>query len=207
MIRRAAATSAAFVVAVLAFVPAAAQADEPAAAEAPMGKQEIGLRLGAQVGLSSLTPGGVRLGGVYLYRMDETTWFDGEASTAFGAGGSGCFYDRSENLTLVCHHGGFDGFGMSLAAGVRYVLTEQASGFLPYLRAGAGLSYAGFSDDSVSGVGLFGYGGAGGRFRVAPGVAIGGEALLLLGAGLYNSDLGGRLLAGLVVQFGVEFTL
>ena len=113
----------------------------------------------------------------------------------------------SENLTLVCHHGGFDGFGMSVAAGIRYVLPEQASGFLPYLRAGAGVSYVGFSADSVSGAALFGYGGAGGRFRVAPGVAIGGEALLLLGAGLYSSDLGGRLLAGLVVQFGVEFTL
>jgi hypothetical protein len=203
--RRAAAALVAFVAAAGAFAPA--RADEPAQEPEPIGKQEIGLRLGAQVGLSSLTPGGVRLGGVYLYRMDETTWFDGEAATSFGGGGSGCFYDRSEDLTLVCHHGGFDGFGMSLAAGIRYVLIEQTSGFLPYVRAGAGLSYNGFSADEVSGVGLFGYGGAGGRFRVAPGVAIGGEALLLLGAGLYNSDLGGRLLAGLVVQFGVEFTL
>jgi hypothetical protein len=184
-------------------------ADAAAAAEdtGPMAKQEIGLRLGAQIGLTSLTPGGFRLGGVYLYRMDESTWFDGEAATSFGSGDSGCYYDRSESLTLVCHHGGIDGFSMSLAGGLRFLLPQRASGLLPYVRTGLGLSYAGFSADGVSGVAFFGYGGAGGRFRVAPNIAVGAEALLLLGGGRYDSGLGGRFFSGLVVQFGVEFVL
>ncbi len=186
----------------------AEESDVSASAEpAPVGKQEIGLRLGAQLGLSALTPGGFRVGGVYLYRLSEDTWFDGEAATSFGSGDKACFYTRAEALTLECHHGGMDGFAMSLAGGLRYFLVRQTSGFHPYVRGGAGLSYAGFSGDGVGGGVLFGYGGAGGRFRVAPNVAVGGEALLLLGGALYNSDLGFHLLGGLVVQFGVEFAL
>jgi len=178
-----------------------------AASDEPVGKQEIGLRLGAQLGWTDLTPGGLRVGGVYLYKLDDITWFDGEAATSFGSGESACFYSRAEELTLVCNHGGLDGFSMSVSAGVRLFYVRRASGFHPYLRGGAGLSYAGFSGDEVSGAVLFGYGGAGGRFRVAPRVAVGGEALLVLGPGLYNSDLGLQLLGGLVVQFGVEFAL
>jgi hypothetical protein len=184
-----------------------ADAEDAAGEEDPVAKQEIGVRIGAQVGLSSLTPGGFRLGGVYLYRVHDVVWFDGEASTSFGSGGSGCFYTRAESLTLECHHGGFDGFAMSASAGVRVFYDRRTSGFHPYVRTGLGLSYAGFAADEVGGAVLFGYGGAGGRFRVAPRVAVGGEALLLLGPGLYNQDLGLQFVGGLVVQFGVEFAL
>ncbi len=181
--------------------------EEPVDIEYPVAKQEIGVRLGAQLGLSSLTPGGFRIGAIYLYRLDDNTWFDGEAATSFGSGSSECFYSRAESLTLVCNHGGLDGFSMGLSGGVRMFFAPRPSGFHPYVRAGAGLSYAGFSGDGVSGAVLFGYGGAGLRFRVAPRLAVGGEALLLLGPGLYDSGLGLRLLGGLVVQFGVEFAL
>ncbi len=175
--------------------------------EAPVAKQEIGARLGAQIGLSSLTPGGFRLGGVFLYRLDETTWFDGEAAVSFGADPRTCFYTRAEELTLECDHSGFDGFGMTVGGGLRFFLERRASGFHPYVRTGLGLSFASFSADGVGGAALFGWGGAGGRFRIAPRVAIGAEALLLLGPGLYDSELGVQLFGALVVQFGIEIAL
>jgi hypothetical protein len=75
------------------------------------------------------------------------------------------------------------------------------------VRAGLALSLASFSSDDVTGVGLYSWGGAGGRFRVAERVAVAGEALLLAGPALYDEDLGLRWLAGLIVQLGVEFAL
>jgi hypothetical protein len=144
---------------------------------------------------------------VYLYRLSDNTWFDGEAATAFGSDDRECYYSRAESLSLVCDHAGFEGFGVSVAGGVRVFLPPRPSGFQPYIRAGVDLSWEGFSSDEVNGVGLYVHGGAGGRFRVSPRVAVGGEALLLVGPGLYNSDLGVRLLGGLVVQLGVEFAL
>ena len=201
-------------VSVLVLLPALAHAQEQELeaiaediAQEPVAKQEIGLRTGAQIGFPSLGAGGLRLGGVYLYRLNENTWFDGEVAVAFGSDARECYYSRAESLTLVCAHGGFDGFSMSVAGGLRWFLDPRESGFHPYVRAGIGLSYAGFSEDGVSGVGLVAQGGAGGRFRVTDTIAVSGEALLLLGPGLYNSELGLRLLGGLVVQFGVEFAL
>ena len=75
------------------------------------------------------------------------------------------------------------------------------------MRAGAVLSYLAFADDEVAGVGLGVQGGAGGRFRVANRVSVGGEALLGLGVGLYNEDLGTQPVGSLAVQFGIEFEL
>jgi hypothetical protein len=185
------------------------EASAPSAAiePEPVATQEIGARLGAQVGFPSLGHGGFRIGGIYMYRLDDAVWFDAEAATVFGSNARECYYSRAESLSLVCEHAGFDGFGVSASGGVRYFLPRRASGFHPYVRAGIGLSWEGFSADDVHGVGLYVHGGAGGRFRVSPRVAVGGEALLLLGPGLYNSDLGARFLGGLVVQLGVELAL
>jgi len=183
------------------------EADAETTIPEPVAKQEIGARTGAQIGFPSLSAGGLRVGGLYLYRMADNTWFDGEVAFAFGSDARECYYTRAESLTLACAHGGFDGFGMSVAGGLRWFLARRASGFHPYVRTGVGLSYAGFAEDEVAGVALLGFGGAGGRFRVTDTVAVGGEALLLLGPGLYDSDLGLRLLGGMVVQLGVEFAL
>lgn len=184
-----------------------AAVDATEAVDEPVAKQEIGPRLGVQVGVGGVAPGGVRAGGVFLYRLDETTWFEGEAAFSFGGGGASCWYDRSENLTLVCDHGAFDGFGMSFGGGVRVFLDRQPSGFHPFVRGGLSLGFVRFGDDAVSGVPLTISGGAGLRLRVADRVAVLGEAMALLSPGLYNRDLGLQFSGGLVVQFGVELAL
>jgi hypothetical protein len=178
--------------------------DEP---EPPVAKQELGARLGAQVGLTELAPGGLRLAGVYLYRVDEDYWFDGEAGFVFGGDGDGCHYTRDEELSLSCDHAGLDGFSMGLAAGVRRFWPVTPSGFHPYVRGQAGVSYVDFSADGVAGLGISALAGAGTRYRVAPRVALVGEGLLGLGPGLYDEGLGGRFNLGLIVQLGVEFAL
>jgi hypothetical protein len=211
----------AVVIAALALVPASAWAQDgegatdasAAAVDAtdeavePVAQQEIGPRLGVQVGAGAAAPGGLRAGGVFLYRLDERTWFEGEASFSFGGGGAACWYDRSADLTLVCDHGAFDGFGMSLGGGVRMFFDRQPSGFHPFVRGGLSIGYVRFADDAVSGVPLTISGGAGLRFRVADRVAVLGEALALVAPGLYNRDLGLLFSGGLVVQFGVELAL
>lgn len=167
--------------------------------------QAIGGRLGAEIGVGGAASGGLRLGGVYLYRLDETTWFDGGAGIVFGSGDAACYLDR--DAELVCDHGMFDGFAMHLEGGLRWVLARQPSGFTPHVRAGVALSYVRFSDDDVTGIALSPWGGIGGRFKVANRVHVGGEALIRVGAGRYTRDLDLELLGAIIVQFGVEFEL
>jgi hypothetical protein len=203
----------ALALALVAVWPARARAEYPVEAPAPVepapadepAHEEIGARLGFQSGLGGLTPGGLVLGGVFLYRMSTSTWFDGGASFVFGGGAAACYTDRQGDFT--CDHGIVDGFGMNFDLGVRVPLARRKGGLLPYVRGGISLAYARFGDDDVTGVGLPLWASVGGRFRVANRVTVGGEALLRLGFGLYNHDQGLEALAALGVQFGVEFEL
>jgi hypothetical protein len=198
---------AASVMLLLATAPGRAAEAEVSTNEAPEedSDQRFGASLGIATGATGVTPGGFRLAGSYLYRMTERSWFDGEVGFSFGGGGADCFLDRDRQL--VCDHGLADGFGATLSGGVRYAWPRRPSGFQPYVRGGATLFLARFGDDDVSGGGLAPYLGAGGRFRVANRVHVGGEALLTVGVGGYTRDLGLELLAGMTVTFGVEFEL
>lgn len=167
--------------------------------------QEIGARLGTQLGALGVTPGGLRVGGVFLYRMSERTWFDAEAASSFGAGASQC--NVRQDRSLDCEHGLADGFGFQLGAHLRWFLTTRPSGFQPYVRGGLGLDLAHFGGDDVTGVALTARGSFGIRHPVGSGVMVGGEALLSAGPGLYSGGVGVRPYTALLVQFGLEIAL
>ena len=188
--------------------PAFAQAEESVEEETtaePSGDIALGGRLGMQLGVGGLTPGGLRVGGAYLHRLDEEWWFDGEMTFSFGGGGMEC--DLAAAGGAECDHGLLDGAGLQFVAGVRWLLPAYAGGFQPYLRGGAGAGYANFGDDEVSGFALMGQLAGGGKFQVAERVSVGAEAALFLGPGWFSDDLGTVGYGGLVVQAAMEFLL
>jgi hypothetical protein len=190
---------------VVILVAAPAMAQEPTvveAAEAPQGmdKQELGPRLGLQLGLGPAAAGGMRVGGAYLYRMAESWWFEGQLSTAFGSSEEACGPSG-------CSHGVVDGFGLRLAAGVRYVFPAAPSGFQPYLGAAPTLGYQHFAGDDLSAWVVGGQASGGLRIKVSDAVALTGEAQLDLGVGFYDKDEGRKAVVALSVLFGVDFAL
>ncbi|MBI4510462.1 MAG: hypothetical protein HY698_12565 [Deltaproteobacteria bacterium] len=191
----------------VAFVPQVASAQrEPLEvtadeAGAPDAREfEIGARLGMQLGVGGSTAGGIRVGGVFLQRLTQNTWFDGEVSLALGARRAGC-------EVTECDHGMTDGFGMQALLGGRYMLAPRPGGLDPYLRAAAGISASRFSRDHATGLAFPISLGAGGRFRVIDGLAMGGELLLQGGAARFGDSLGYEPHGAVIVQLGAEFGL
>jgi hypothetical protein len=163
--------------------------------------------IGAEVGLASgahITPGGLRVGGHYLYQLSSQDWFDGTASFTFGGGTAACFRDRMN--AFVCQHGLAQGAGVEIGATVRRFLGGKDQ-FWPFIRAGAGIGIARFSSDSVTGLVVPLHGGAGVRVSVAPAVAITAEAELVLGVGMFNHGLGLESQFGIAITAGAEFRL
>src|SRR5690349_14748930 len=81
-----------------------------------LGDQGIGAEVGIAAG-GRVTPGGLRVGGHYLYQLSAQDWFDGTASFTFGSESAGCYQDQM--ATLVCEHGFTSGRGVEVAATVR----------------------------------------------------------------------------------------
>jgi hypothetical protein len=165
--------------------------------------QELGVRTGLVSG-GRVTPGGLRIGGHYLYQLTDEDWFDGALLFTFGGGPAACFRDRQDDL--VCDHGRLEGFAGELAVGVRRFFPARG-GFVPYARVGAALRVVRFGDDDVTGLAVPLTGGAGMRIRVAPWVAVAAEAQLELGGGLFSRGLGLEPQAGLAIGGAVEFAL
>jgi hypothetical protein len=190
--------------------PAPAEPDAPAADDVAAENDDQGVRdqeLGVRVGLVSggrVTPGGLRIGGHYLYQLTDEDWFDGALLFTFGGGPAACFRDREDDV--VCDHARLEGFAGELAVGVRRFFPARA-GFLPYARVGAALRVVRFGDDDVTGLAVPLTGGAGMRIRVAPWIAVAVEAQLELGAGLFSRGLGLEPQAGLAIGGAVEFAL
>jgi hypothetical protein len=185
-----------------------AQAEEALAGETaaePSRDMALGARVGMQLGVGRVTPGGLRVAGVFLHRLDADWWFDGEAAFSFGGGGMEC--RPSATGDLECDHGLVEGAGAQGIAGVRWSLGRAPSGFEPYLRGGVGLAYASFGDDEISGLAILGQLAAGGRFRIADRIAVGAESAVFFGPGFYSDDLGTVGYGGLIVQGGVEIDL
>lgn len=177
--------------------------EEPSGIESLVSAQEIGARTGIAAG-GRVTPGGLYLGGKYLYQLSDTDWFDGGFSFVFGSGAASCFRDRDDQV--VCDHGIAHGFGGELSAGVRRWLQPQGR-FVPFVRAGVALGLASFGKDDVWGLTAPLWIGAGVRARVAEGVAVSGGAALAGGVGLYDRDLGLEPVLSLLVTAGVDFGL
>lgn len=189
------------------FVPAMAAA-EPAAdlsssASAPASDQGIGAEIGVAAG-GSVTPGGLRVAGHYLYQMSSQDWFDGIASFTYGGDTAGCFRDRMSET--MCEHGLTAGSGVEIAATVRRMFRAQGA-FQPFAKLGIGVAIARFHADDVVGFGIPLHLGGGVRARVAPAISIVAQADLTAGVGAYSRDLGAEPLIGMAVTAGAEFDL
>ncbi len=197
-------TRAALILAVvLAAAPAAAQEED---ASTP-GLLEIGGKVGTQLGLGGYTPGGLRFAGVFLYRMAEETWFDGELGFTFGSSDRACIPDPVFQLGRSCSHGAFDGFSTQLRLGARYPFWELEGGVVPYVRGGVGIDFVNFAGDDVGGFALPLWAGGGGRWRVSEIVTIGGDAFLSFGPAFFGEDVGTKGVFALGVQVGAEIRL
>lgn len=173
------------------------------AERSPAGERELGARLGLAMG-GGTTPGGVRLAGVMLYRMSDADWFDGSLGFTFGGRSSGCAVGADG--VLACNHGSLGGAAADVVLGVRrfFAMRQQ---FAPYLRAGAGLRVVRFDGDELDGVAIPLVLGAGVRARLNDLIAVGGDAALEAGFGLFDRDLGIEPQLGLSVQAVIEFWL
>jgi len=169
----------------------------------PPATQEIGGALGLAAG-GRVTPGGVHVDGVYLYRLSDQDWFVGGIGFTVGGGAAGCFRDR--NNDTICDHGVLQGADGELRAGVRRYLPGRQS-FAPHAEAGVTLRLARYGDDHLTGVALPVWIGAGVRATVSPGIEVGGGARLEAGPALFGKHLGLEPQLGLVVTVGCDFAI
>lgn len=176
---------------------------ETSTAAEDLGDQGIGAEIGIAAG-GRVTPGGLRVGGHYLYQLSDRDWFDGTASFTFGSQAAGCYEDQM--ATLVCEHGFTSGRGVEVAATVRRMFAAQGA-FRPFARAGIGVSLVRFSTDEVSGIALPVHLGGGVRARVAPAVAVVAQADLQVGLGRFGDALGVEPQVGVAFTAGAEFRL
>jgi hypothetical protein len=174
-----------------------------AADQYPDGKQELGGQIGLATG-GRVTPGGFYVAGRYLYRLSVRDWFELGVGFTFGDHGRVCGVDGQDNMS--CDSGSIGGFAGELGAGLRrYFLGHQS--FTPYMRAGVNARVVAYREDKVHGIALPLWAGAGVRAPVSPGVFVGGDALLHLGAGVFNRGLGTEPQAALTVMGTVEFSI
>jgi hypothetical protein len=165
--------------------------------------QGIGATLGAAFG-GVLTPGGLRLGGSYLYRLSEEDWFDGAAAFSIGSGDAACFRDRTD--TRLCDHGAVDGFAVDIVAAIRRSWPSRGQ-FTPFARLGLGGRLLRFSGDQVAGVAVVMVGGGGLSVALNPTMRLVTTAQLEIGGGLFSRGLGAAPQLGLAIAAGVEFAL
>lgn len=191
----------------VAAAPAGAAADGPSVVAAadgePAGNQELDASLGIAVG-GRVSPGGLHIGGRYLYRLSDLDWFDGGLGFSFGSGEAMCFRDR--DASFVCNHGALDGFGADVSVGIRRFLPGQ-QGYHPYVHGGVALRVVSYGGDDVTGVAVPVWLGAGVRTTVHDGIAVGGGAVLSVGPGWFSSDLGLEPQLSLLISAGVGFTI
>lgn len=194
---------------VVALAPAVAAAQDagteaPASVIEPLGvTQVLGGRLGLEVG-GGISPGGLHVGGDYLYLLDGPWWFDAGFGFTFGGASAACFRDRQDDL--VCDHGIAGGFAAEVVGSIRREL-EARQGFVPYLRAGVALRLLAFGGDDVVGLGFPLIGSAGFRRRLGDPVTLVAGVDLRIGWGAFNRDLGLESQVSASINAGVEFDL
>lgn len=169
----------------------------------PAGPPQVALaaEVGA-VGGGGATPGGMRVGGRYLYRLAEHDWFDGGMAFTFGRGTAGCAVGPD---AMTCDHGVADGFAGDLSFGVRRDLGGQA-GFVPFARVALFGRVLRFASDDVTGAAAGGEVGVGIRAAVRRDLAVVGGATAFAGmAHLSNVGAAGQL--GLAIAAAAEFRM
>jgi hypothetical protein len=165
--------------------------------------QELSGTIGVELG-GRVSPGGLHLGGAYLYQLSERDWFDGGLAFTLGGGGRACFQDRDGET--ICDHGVTAGFGGEVAVGVRRYFPGQGN-FTPYARVALALRLVSYGGDDVRGFAIPLEAGGGVRAKVSDRVSVVGAAELRLGPAWFNSGLGAEPHLGLAVHAAAELRL
>lgn len=163
----------------------------------------LAAELGA-VGGGGATPGGMRVGGRFLYRLAEHDWFDGGMAFTFGRRTAGCGAVGPDAMT--CDHGVADGFAGDLSFGVRRDLGGQA-GFVPFARVALFGRVLRFASDDVTGAAAGGEVGVGIRAAVRADLAIVGGATAFAGMAHLSDDIGAVGQLGLSIAAAAEFRM
>ncbi|MEZ4402437.1 MAG: hypothetical protein R3B06_20600 [Kofleriaceae bacterium] len=163
----------------------------------------LAAELGA-VGGGGATPGGLRVGGRFLYRMADVDWFDGAVAFTFGDPRAAC--GRVAPTGMSCDHGVGDGFAGDLALGVRRELGGPA-GFVPFIRGAVVARVVRFAGDDVSGGAVGGEVGVGLRARLRDGVSLTGGATGFAGVARLGGGVGSVGQLGLTIGAGAEFRM
>lgn len=169
--------------------------------------------LAADVGFSgggAATPGGLRVGGHYLYRLADHDWFDSSVAFTFGGRGDACTTAAARVLdqpavpaAIGCERALTDGFAADVVLGVRRELTPR-QGFTPFVRVAGFARALRFTD--VGGFAVGGQLGAGVRAPVRGALAVVAGADAFLGAAwLDPAAAEGQL--GLIVSVGAEVAM
>ncbi|MDX2087089.1 MAG: hypothetical protein SFX73_04520 [Kofleriaceae bacterium] len=200
----------AFALVLASAAPAFAQETTRVGATAPpedLADQGISAEVGIAAG-GRVTPGGLRIGGHYLYQLSATDWFDGTASFTYGAPGRGCYAEDvpGQMSTFSCDHGLADGRAVEVAATVRRMFGQRGA-FRPFARAGVGISLVRFIHDDVDGVVFPVHLGGGLRTTLSPAVALVTQADFSVGVGAFDNGLGAEPQLGFAVTAGAEFNL
>jgi hypothetical protein len=167
-------------------------------------KQELGVRLGLALGVGGVSPGGLDVGGDWIYQLTEHVWFDGEATFLLGASDPVCYLARDRSQ--VCGTGALSGTAFEVRTGVVFFGPKKANGFVEFLRAGVGLGIVTLPGDRVTGVALPIWVAPGVRTRVTDSVALRGEGVFSIGPGFYGSA-GTHSVATFLFQLGVDFAI
>ena len=192
-------------VVVLAAVPKLAVADEPNVASAVPSEPQVAL--GAELGATGgggATPGGMRIGGHYLYRLAAQDWFDGGVAFTFGQPRAGCGRVPPEGMR--CDHGVIDGFAGDLSLGIRRELRGK-QGFVPFVRAAVFGRVLRFAADDVTGAAAGGELGFGVRAAVRGELSVVGGATAFAGMARLGNGYGAAGQLGLTIGGGVELRL
>ena len=177
--------------------------DVPVEPGAQTSRQLLGANLGLEAG-GEVTPGGLRLGGSYIYRLTDEDWLDSSVGFTFGSGDPRCFRDRQNDV--VCDHGIASGFSAEAAFAIRrdFALRDR---FRPFARVGLALRLIGFGNDEVIGVGLPVLASGGVRARVHPAVSVVSMVDVRVGWSIFNRGLGAEAHASFALSAGVEFDI
>lgn len=166
-------------------------------------QRAIAVELGATGG-GGATPGGMRVGGRYLYRLAAHDWFDGGVAFTFGTPRAAC--GRVAPYGMECAHGPVDGFAGDLSLGVRRDLPGQ-QGFVPFVRAAVFGRVLRFERDDVSGAA------AGLELGVGLRAAVRGDLSIVAGANGFaglahlGADYGNDGQLGLTINAGAELRM
>lgn len=175
----------------------------PALADDRAPQVALAAELGASGG-GGATPGGMRVGGRYLYRLADRDWFDGGMAFTFGRSGTGC--GPVGPGAMSCEHGVADGFAGDLSLGVRREL-PGATGFVPFARVALFGRVLRFATDDVTGAAAGGELGLGLRADLRPDLAVVGAASAFAGLAHLSDGVGGAGQLGLTVGAAAEFRM